>query len=442
MPKLPLEGVRILAMPVVFAGPFATMLLADLGAEVILVESIHHFPTITRGYMPHPPQFLVPTTGATFGGTGGIQTYVDHWAGDRPWNRFVMFHALGRNKMSCCMDVTRPRGAEVFKKLVKVSDIFFESNAADTMEKLNLTYDVLKEVNPALIYLSMPGLGCSGPHKYCSIFGAQLQALTGHTWLTRYPDLDYTTTQSLIFHADAAAGATAAFAILCALRYRKRTGKGQFIDLAQIESVVPHLAESVMDYTMNKRVQEPLGNRHPSMAPHGVYRCRGEDRWVVIAVSSDEEWQGLCHALGSPPWSKEERFSTTLLRLENQDELDKYLEEWTCHHDNYEVMYILQKEGVAAGPVLDQRDALHDAQLASRGFFETVTHREAGSHLYPGMLWKMSETPISIRKPPPCLGEHNDYVFKQVLGMSDEEIADLEKEKLIGGDEYICESPF
>lgn len=442
MPKLPLEGVRVVALPVVFAGPFGTMLLADLGAEVILVESIHHFPTITRGYMPRPPQFLVPTTGATFGGSGGIQTYVDHWAGDRPWDRFVMFHALGRNKLSCCIDLNRPEGVEIFKGLIKVSDIFFESNAADTMEKLGLTYDVLKEINPAIIYLSMPGLGCSGPHKYCTIFGAQLQALASHTWLTRYPDLDYTTTQSLIFHSDAAAGATAAFAVLCALRYRKRTGKGQFIDLAQLESVVPHLGEAVMDYTMNGRVQEPLGNRHPSMAPHGVYRCRGEDRWVVIAVSSDKEWQGLCLAVGNPPWSKEERFSTTLRRLENQDELDKYIEEWTCNHDNYEVMYILQKEGVAAGPVIDQRDALHDAQLTSRGFFELVSHREAGTHLYPGMLWKMGKTPLNIRKPPPCLGEHNDYVFKHVLGMSDDEIAELEKEQLIGGNEYVCESPF
>jgi crotonobetainyl-CoA:carnitine CoA-transferase CaiB-like acyl-CoA transferase len=442
MTKLPLEGVRVVEMTVVAAGPFGTMLLADLGAEVIRVESVHHFPPATRGWMPRPPQFLVPTTGATFGGTGGIQTYVDHWAGDRPWDRFVMFHALGRNKSSCCIDLTRPQGVEVFKRLIKVSDVFFESNAPATMEKLGLTYDVLRDVKPDIIYLSMPGLGCSGPHKYCSLFGAQLQALAGHTWLTRYPDLDYTTTQSLLFHCDASSGATAAFAVLCALRYRKRTGKGQFIDLAQIETVIPHLGEAIMDYTMNGRVQEPMGNRHPSMAPHGVYRCRGEDRWVVISVSSDEEWQGLCRALGNPPWASEERFSTSKGRLENQDELDKYIEEWTCCHDNYEVMYILQKEGVAAGPVIDQRDAYHDAQLQCRGFFEVVSHREAGTHLYPGMLYKMGKTPLSIRKPPPCLGEHNDYVFKDVIGMSDDEIAELEKEQIIGGDEYLIESIF
>jgi len=442
MAKLPLEGVRIVAMPVVFAGPFATMLLADLGAEVILLESIQHFPSITRGYLPRPPQALVPTTGATFGGTGGIQTYVDHWAGDRPWDRFVMFLALGRNKLSCCIDITSPEGIEVFKRLIKESDVFLESNAPDAMEKLGLTYDVLKEAKEDIIYLSMPGLGCSGPHTNCSLFGAQLQALAGHTWLTRYPDLDPTTTQSLLFHCDASSGASAAFAILCALHYRNRTGKGQFIDLAQIETVIPHLGEAIMDYTMNGRVQEPTGNRHPAMAPHGVYRCRGEDRWAVLSVSSDEEWQGLCRALGNPPWTSDERFSTVTGRIENQDEMDKYIEEWTCRHDHYEVMYILQKEGVAAGPVLDQRDAYHDAHLQCRGFFELVSHREAGTHLYPGMLFNMDKTPLNIRKPAPCLGEHNDYVFKEVIGMSDGEIAELEKEQIIGGDEYIVESFF
>ena len=442
MAKLPLEGVRVVAIPVVFAGPFGTMLLADLGAEVILIESIQRFPTITRGYMPRPPQELVPTTGATFGGTGGIQTYVDHWAGERPWDRFVMFLALGRNKLSCCIDLSRPEGIEVFKRLIKKSDVFFESNAPGTMDKLDLSYDVLKEVKEDIIYLSMPGLGNSGPHQYCSLFGAQLQALAGHTWLTRYPDLDHTTTQSLLFHADASAGATAAFAVLCALNYRNRTGKGQFIDLAQIESVIPHLGEAIMEYTMNGRVQQPMGNRHPTMAPHGVYRCRGEDRWVVISVSSDDEWEALCRALDNPSWSADKKFATALGRFENQDELDKCIEEWTCRHDHYEVMYILQNEGVAAGPVIDDRDAYHDAHLQCRGFFELVKHREAGTHLYPGMLFNMDKTPLNIRKPAPILGEHNAYVFKDVIGMSDNELAELEKEQIIGGDEYISQSFF
>jgi len=437
MAWLPLAGVRVVAIPVVFAGPFAVMLLGDLGAEVILVESIHHFPSATRGVLPRPPQFIVPTTGERTGGaTGGVATYVNHDAGERPWDRVSLFNAVGRNKLSCCIDLTRPQGPEVFNRLISVSDVFLESNAAGVMEKLGLTYDVLRGVKPDIIYLSMPGLGTSGPHKHFAGFGAQLQAMAGHTWLTCYPDLDHTTTQSMLFHCNAASGATAAFAILCALHYRNRTGKGQYIDLAQIETVIPHLGEAIMDYTMNRRVQHPIGNRHPSMAPHGVYRCSGEDRWVAISVSSEEEWDGLCRALGNPPWAKERRFSDALSRWRNQEELDRLIEEWTSHHDHYEVMHILQQEGVPAGPVMDQRDAYHDAQLNSRGFFEVVRHREAGTHLYPGMLWKMSRTPMSIRRPPPCLGEHNDYVFREVLRMSEEEIAELEREKIIGGNAY------
>ena len=146
--------------------------------------------------------------------------------------------------------------------------------------------------------------------------------------------------------------------------------------------------------------------------------------------------------MDNPPWANDERFSTVPGRMENQDELDKLIEEWTIAHDNYEAMYILQRHGVAAGPVMDHRDAYHDAQLLSRGFFEVVSHREAGTHMYPGMLWKMDRTPLGIRKPPPCLGEHNDYVFREVIGLSDAEIAELEKEQVIGGEEYLTQSFF
>ncbi len=438
MARLPLEGVRIVGMPVVIAGPFATMLLADMGAEVILSESIQHFPPVTRGAFSRPPQFIVPTTGGgMIGGTGGLSTYYDHWAGSRPWDRYVMFNNLGRNELSCCIDLTRPKGVDVFKRLIKKSDVFLESNRPGSIDKLGITYESLKEVKPDIIHINMPALGSTGRHSQGALFGAQLQALAGHTWLTRYPDLDYTTTQSFIFHADACAGATAAFAVLCALHYRKRTGKGQHIDLSQLETVIPHLGEAIMDYTMNHRVQEPLGNRDANMAPQGVYRCYGDDRWVVITVDSDKAWQGLCRGMGNPEWGKEERFSTVKGRMENHDEIDRFIEEWTSRHDNYEVMWILQKEGVAAGPVLDGRDATHDPHLAYRGFFEIAKHRETGVHLYPGISWKMSKTPLKIRKAAPCLGEDNDYVFKKVIGMSDAEIKELEKEQIIGGDEYV-----
>jgi crotonobetainyl-CoA:carnitine CoA-transferase CaiB-like acyl-CoA transferase len=441
MTKLPLEGIRIVGMPVVVAGPYATMMLADMGAEVILVESIQHFPPVTRGAFARPPQFIVPTTtgsaGAMSGGNGGMSTYFDHWAGSRPWDRYAMFNVLQRNKYSCCIDVTRPKGLEVFKRLVQKSDVFLENTRPGSVDKLGITYEALKEVKPDIIHINMPALGCYGRHSKAALFGAQLQALGGHTYLTRYPDEDYTTTQSLLFHGDASAGANAAFAILCALQYRKRTGKGQHIDLSQLETVIPHFGEAIMEYTMNERVMEPLGNRDAEMAPQGVYRCYGEDGWVVITVDSDKAWQGLCRAIGDPEWGKDPRFATVKGRMENHDEIDKYIEEWTCRHDNYEAMWILQKEGVAAGPVINDRDITHDPHLAARGFFEIVKHRETGVHMYPGMCFKMSKTPLKIRKAAPCLGEDNDYVYKKVIGMKDAEIKNLEKEQIIGGDEYV-----
>jgi len=187
-----------------------------------------------------------------------------------------------------------------------------------------------------------------------------------------------------------------------------------------------------MDYTMNGRVQDTPGNRHPFMAPHGCYRCRGEDRWVAIAVASDEEWQGLCRAMGNPDWTKNERFADSLSRYRNQDELDRLIEEWTSQHDAYAVMFALQREGVATGAVLDDRDAYNDPHLKDRGFFQELTHPDCGTHLYPGIMWKMSKTPNAIRTPPCCLGEHNEYVYKKLLGVSDEEYAQLDKEGHIG----------
>ena len=438
MAKLPLSGLRVSVISVVLAGPFGSMLLADLGAEVIRVESIHHFPSITRGYMPHPPQFIVPTTGGASGSfSGGLQTYLDHEAGERPWNRFAMFNVQSRNKLSCCIDLTRPEGKDVFRKLIQVSDVFYENNAPQVMENLGLTYEVLKEWKPDIIYLRMPGLGLTGPYRDFPGFGAQLDALGGHMLLKGYPGRDATFTTGEIYHCDACAGATAAFAVLCALHFRSRTGKGQLIDLSQIESFIPQLGEIFMDYTMNQREQTSFGNRDPFTAPQGCYRCQGDDRWVVISVTSDGEWEGLCRAMGNPPWTNEQRFVTNRGRLNNHDELDELIEKWTLSHDNYEVMHILQNEGVPAGPVMDQRDAYHDPQLRARGFFEDVTHPETGTHSYPGMLWKMSKSPLSIRRPAPCLGEHNEYVFKEIIGLSEEEMVKLEKELVIGGDAYI-----
>ncbi len=435
MAGLPLEGIRVVDITVIYAGPFAAMNLADWGAEVIRVESIKHFQVLTRGSIARPPQEIVSNPVRT----GGLATYCQRDVSFRPWNCWTLFNAHARNKLGCTMDLTQPRGKELFKRLIKVSDVFLESNAPHVMENLGLTYDVLREVNPKLIMLSMPGFGSYGPYKYYRSLGVHQECFIGHTFLRGYPDSDPSTTTTL-YHADEAAGATAAFAVLAALHYRNRTGKGQFIDMAQAEATMPHLGEAIMDYTMNKRVQTSTGNRLPGAAPCGCYRCRGEDRWINITVTSDGEWEGLCRAMGNPEWANDDRFSDSLSRGENQDELDRRIEEWTVKQNHYDLMYLLQGEGVPAGPVIFEDDAYTDPHLRERGFFEELTHEECGTHLYPGLGWKMSKTPNHLRLPPVRLGEHNEYVYKQLLKVSDDEYGELEKEGHIGMD-YVPEMP-
>jgi crotonobetainyl-CoA:carnitine CoA-transferase CaiB-like acyl-CoA transferase len=424
-----LEGIRVVDITVIYAGPFATMNLADWGAEVIRVESLKHFQVLTRGGIAHPPQDIVsnPTR------TGGLATYCGRDVSFRPWNRWTLFNAHARNKLGCTMDLTRPEGKELFKRLIAMSDVFLESNAPHVVENFGLTYDVLKEVNPKLIMLSMPGFGSSGPYKYYRALGVHQEGFIGHTYLRGYPDSDPSTTSTL-YHADEASGASAALAVLMALHYRNRTGKGQYIDMSQAEATMPHLGEAIMDYSMNRCVQSSVGNRLPGAAPCGCYRCQGEDRWINITVTSDEEWQGLCRVMGNPEWTRDERFTDSLSRDRNQDDMDTLIEEWTGQNNHYDLMFRLQKEGVPAGPVIFEDDAYTDPHLKERNFFQEVTHQECGTHMYPTFGFRMSRTPNSIRRPPVRLGEHNEYVYKELLKVSDEEYHQLEEEGHIGMD--------
>jgi len=343
---------------------------------------------------------------------------------------------MNRNQYGITLDLSRPKGVEIYKRLVKLSDVVVENFTQGVMDRLRIGYSMHREVKLDIIMISASGLGTQGPYKSYSTFGPNIGAIAAMMALRGYPGDDMKIRNPVPVWSDNVAAGTLAFAALVALHYREKTGKGQFIDLSQAETMLPHMGEAIMDYTMNQRVAKPMGNRDPSMAPHGCYRCRGDDKWVTIAISSDEEWEALCQALGNLPWTKEERFGDVLGRLANQDELDKLIEEWTITHDPYEVMHILQKVGVAAGPVVTPSDLYSDPHLKERGFFKEVTHREAGTHLYPGMCFKYSKTPANVRIPPNCLGEHNEYVYGEILGMSRKEIAELEEEQLIG-DTYL-----
>jgi crotonobetainyl-CoA:carnitine CoA-transferase CaiB-like acyl-CoA transferase len=427
MLRLPLEGIRILDFTVVWAGPFAAMLLADYGAEVIRVESLRYFPSVTRGLTAYPDKEAVRST------PGYGAAYPERDPGARPWNRHPMFNPHARNKLGMTVDLSRPKGRELFAQLVSLSDVLIENHSAQFMENLGLTYELLSRRKPDLIMVSMPAFGMSGPYKYYQGFGINVESVCGLTWLRAYPDADLTDTSSTL-HMDAVSGAGAAFAIMAALLYRRRTGKGQFIDFAQAENLMQSIGESLMDYTMNGRIQTSLGNRHPFMVPHGCYPCRGTDRWVIIAIASDLEWEHFCQALGNPQWAGDARFTDPASRYRHQDALDAQIAAWTRQQHAWEIMDRLQQAGIAAGPVMRESDLFSDPHLHARGFFQVVTQAEAGTYPYPGVMWKMSKTPTTIRHPPVRLGEHNDYVYRELLKLSDEEIAALRAEGHIGMD--------
>ncbi len=429
--KMPLEGIRVLEITTTWAGPYSAMLLGDLGAEVIRVESLKHFATTTRGIFARPPAAMYANDDR-----GGWFQYPNRDVGERPWNRSTFFNSHGRNRYAMTVDLESPRGIEIFKRLLKISDLFVENNAYGVMEKLGLTYDVVSEVNPRIIMIRLPGYGIKGPYRDWRGYGVQCEGVVGHAWLNQY-SIDDLPIRSMTFSMDTTGGCAAVMAAIMALARREKTGRGQLIDLCQAQTVALCLGEAYMDYVMNGRVQETMGNRHPT-AIQGVYRCApgGLDDYVAITIYNDEEWEGFCRAIGNPAWTREPKFADALSRYKNHDELDRHIEEWTSQHNKYDVMHILQKERVPAGPVMNEADVYSDPHVKERNFLLEITQKWCGTHLYPGFPWKYKRTPQKAYLPPPGLGEHNEYVYKKLLKVSDEEYDELVREHHIG-DVYL-----
>ena len=416
MTTLPLNGIRVIDLSRWFAGPMAGRLLGDMGAEVIKIESLRQ---------------MDPWRGPVVYDDRMSPRYPTGKSMERPYNCSGGFNLQNRNKYGVTLALDTPQGKEIFKKLVKIGDVVLENYSPRVMENFGLDYPVLKELNPQIIMISLPALGGTGPDKDYVAFGQTIDCMSGMAYLTGYIG-EEPMLESGLAYGDPLSGMNAAFAILAAMHHRRKNGEGMHIDLSQVEGLIAFQADAIMDYTMNGRVRERMGNRHPSMAPHGCYRCQGEDEWVVIAIPSDAAWQRFCQAVGQPSWVEDPRFSDVLSRYQNQDELNKLIEGWTSNHDHYEVMRILQAADIPAGPVLDAKELVEEPHLNERGFFKMVTHPEAGTHPYIGMYAKFSKTPGGIRMPAPCLGEHNQYVFGELLGLSREEMAQLEQDKVIG----------
>jgi benzylsuccinate CoA-transferase BbsF subunit len=401
MVNYPLSGYRVVDFSWVWAGPLLGELLADMGAEVIKVETNKRLDSAR----------LTPGR-STVG----------------PETDFV-FHSMNRNKLGITVDMTDPRGAKLIRELISISDVALDNFSPMGLKKLNLQYEELSQANPQLVMISLPAAGQHGPLSNIVTYAPSLGALCGYSSIIGYPGERVLGEQTP--YLDVTSSIHGAFAVLSALYYRERTGKGQYIDMAQIEVGASVIGEAFMEYFMNGRVLGTMGNRSTTMAPHNNYPCLGEDRWVSIAVDTEGEWRSFCTALGNPPWVNQKRFSDKFNRQRNLEELDRLVSAWTINLSNYEVMDILQKAGVAATPCLDLTERFSDPHYAVRGTHLQVEHPATGVDIIAGIPFKLSGTPGEVRRPAPMLGQHNHYVFRELLGKPESEIAQLVEEKVI-----------
>ncbi len=395
---LPLEDIRVLSFGTGGVGPDSCKILGELGADVIKIESKDNLD-------------FMRTIGPDI-------------------NNIAGFNEANRNKRSFGVDSKSEKGRELVRQLIELADIIIENFRGGVMKNLGFDYENVRKLNPEIIYVSSQGFGGGGPFSDHQAYGPMISAASGMLSIWAQPDDPYPVGSNSPL-PDHMASKHVVLAALAALDYRRRTGKGQFIDMAQTEVAASLVGEHYLDYTINKRVPKPMGNRSPYAAPHGCYACSGVDEWCAIAVFTDAEWRSFCDTLGNPPWIQDPGFADLLGRLQNVDELDKMIGEWTATRDAHEVMETLQAAGVAAGVVQRAPDTLADPQLQWLGAIVELDHPVTGKRLYPGVPFRMSgASPFpSIRAP--LLGEHTDEICRDLLGMSEDEIKRLLDEDIL-----------
>lgn len=409
----PLAGVRILDLGWMMAGPQATSILAAYGAETIRVESRNR-PDLAR---------------TTF----GPLVHEDRYDGSGYFNNF------NRNKRSISLNMTTPRGRELFARLLAVSDAVLENFSAGVMAKWGFTYEAMRAIRPDIVYVSMAGFGQSGPYRDYQTFGPSVQASSGLTHQSGFPEL--APAGWGFSYMDHTGGYMGAIAMLQALLHRRRTGRGQHVDLSQVEAAVTLTGPAILDYAVNGRPSTRIGNTsgEPAMAPHGVYRCApdpdpriGDDMWVAITVETDAQWQSLCGIIGRPDLSSDPRLCTLAGRMDHAGEIDAAIESWTRQRDPWQAMDELQAAGVPAGAVQRSRDlATRDPQIAHRGMRPVITHPLVGTSQVDGVPVRFSRTPAAIKRHSPLMGEHNHHYLSALLGLSDPEIDSLEQEQVL-----------
>lgn len=406
MATLPLEGTRILDLTQAWAGPCATKTLGDLGAEVIKIE---------------PP-----------GHHDFIRDFFDiEIAAPQPFNTSGYFNEVNRNKLGVAIEYSRPEGRELVLMLAAHCDVMIDNSRPGVLKGIGLDEPAVRRRHPNMIIASMPGYGGRGPQGTYPAYGPAIEQTAGLTSFTGYRDA--TPQKTGISYGDPVGGLCAASAIIAAILYRRRTGRGVTVDISQREGVECLIGEALVGYSIHGREPQRQGNRHATMAPHGVFptlgRAAGADHWIAIAVRSDEEFSRLVGVMDNPAWARD--FTTLAERKQREDELEQHIGEWTIRFERYELMHRLQSAGIPAGVVLSPRDLTNDPHLRARNFYPIVNHPDHGAQILSAPVFRAGEMPLGIRRPAPCFGQHTREVLNRLLGMADAQIDELQKKGII-----------
>jgi benzylsuccinate CoA-transferase BbsF subunit len=400
--KRPLAGIRIVDFGQVILLPFATRWLAWLGAEVILIESRKRaFQRVTPPFAHNRPG---PNTGARF-------------------------NTMNNNKLGCTLNLKAPEAIALAKKLIAKSNVVTENFSTGTMESLGLGYETLKGINPSLIYLSASAFGRTGAWSDYIGYHSSVNAFSGLAQITGYAGGNPRLLGAVL--PDTIGGIYITFALLLSLFHHRRTGEGAYIDFSMLEGMLSLMPQAIIDYTLNHEEWERAGNRDAVNSPHGIYRCKGDDQWIAISVSSQAEWQRFCAAAGQSEWTQDPGFADEILRHEHATKLDRSIESWSVTQDAESLAGRLQEAGIAAGAVLSVAQLLSDRHLNERGFVVDIDHPEAGMRKTVGLPWHIGATPEPEYRHSPLLGESNNYVFRELLGLSNDEVEDLTKRGVI-----------
>ena len=399
--RLPFDGIKIADFSWVGVGPITVKYLADHGATTVRVETA-------------APMDILRIVGP----------FKDNIPGP---DRAQFFGDFNTSKFGLTLDLKNPAGVDLAHRLIAWADLYIESFTPGTVDGLGIGYEKARALNPSIIMVSTCLMGQTGPAASFAGFGFHAGAIAGFYEVTGWPDLP--PDGPWIAYTDTIAPRFLAATIMAALDHRRRTGQGQYIDGSQLEMSLHFLAPQTIDFRVSGRTVSRDGNRSTTAAPHGAYPCQGDDQWCAIAVENDGQWEALRRAIGDPDWARDSRFRTTQGRLVHQDEIDLNLAQWTRSMQPQEVMDLIQQEGVPAGVVQRSSDLLQDPQLAHRGFFRYMDHAEMGNIPYTGHQFRIAGYDSGPRFPAPVMGQHNEMVLREVLGMSDEEVT----EAIIGG---------